>query len=332
MNETLGNGSDIMADAQSILAYKVGRNIHTYYFPVITVIGFSCNVIALCILLKPQNRRYPCYRTVTALSFSDMVIILSGYYNWVMTLTDSMTETHCKIWTYFFQTAALSSALMVVFVTIHKYLAFVSPFRSHNLRSPSRTLKIIICIVAISILYNIVHIFGVTTVDNSFCVGITSIDPYNKTISWIALVLHAILPVTFVVILNSLIVRAVHVSKKFYQSSVRSNRSQAGVIKRAEERQNTSTDNLSSSTRPTAKPKPPLHFTKSDQPKNPLRHYDRPTATYHRQSSILLTSVTCVFALLTPPLYLFHIVYNFVDYSTTADAYATYVLVYYICL
>ena len=321
-----------MDDAQSILAYKIGRSIHTYYFPVITVIGFTCNVIALCILLQPQNRRYPCYRTVTALSFSDMVIILSGYYNWVMTLTDSMNETHCKIWTYFFQTATLSSALMVVFVTIHKYLAFVSPFRSHNLRSPSRTLKIIICIVTVSILYNIVHIFGVTTVNNTFCVGITTVDPHNKTISWIALVLHAILPVTFVVILNSLIVNAVHASKKFYQSSVRSNRSQAGGIKRTEERQNISTGNLSSTSGSTGKPKRALHFTKSEESKNPLRHYDRPTATYHRQSSILLTSVTCVFALLTPPLYLFHIVYNFVDYSTTAEAYATYVLVYYICL
>ena len=326
MNETQGNQTDVMLEAQSLLAYKVGRNIHIYYFPVITVIGICCNVIALCILLQPQNRKYPCYRTVTALSFSDMVIIFSGYYNWIETLTDTMSEVHCKIWTYFFQTAALSSALMVVFVTIHKYLAFVSPFKSHNLRSPSRTLKIIICIIMVSILYNIVHVFGVTTIDDTFCVGITSVDTYNNTISWMALVLHAILPVTFVAVLNSLTIHAVHVSRKFYQSSVRCNRSQAG-LKTNEEKQQ-----VFNQLPFVGKRKRPLQFTKSEESKNPLRHYDRPTATYHRQSSILLTSVTCVFAMLTPPLYLFHIVYSFVDYKASAEAYATYVLVYYICL
>ena len=316
----------VRLEAESLLAYKIGTGLFLYYFPVITVIGLVSNIIALCILLQPQNRKYPCYRTLTALSLSDMVIILSGYYKWSVTLIDGMTETHCKVWTYVFQTATLSSALMVVFVTIHKYLAFVSPFRSHNLRSPSRTLKIIISIVMSSILYNIVHIFGVTAIDDKLCIGITSYDTYNKTLAWMSSVLHAILPVIFVTILNTLTLRAVHASQKFYQSSVRSNRSQMGSNRQAMKNFTYAVNSTDE------KKKKPLQFTKSDEPKNPLRHYDRPTATYHRQSSILLTTVTCVFAALTPPLYLCYIVLCFVDNWSEKEAYATNVLVYYICL
>ncbi len=324
--EQLENGSDALMtnlskEAEDLLAYKVGVRIHWFYFPIISVVGIVSNIIALCILLQEKNRKYPCYRTLTALSVSDLIIIFSGIYNWIILLLDATTETNCKVWTYFFQTAALSSALMVAFLTVHKYLAFVAPFKSHNLRLPSRTLKIIVSIVIFSVLYNIAHVFGTNTIDGRVCVGITGHDAYNKVLTWIALAFHAILPVTFVATLNTLIVRAVHVSSKFYQqSSVRATSLQRKRI------------NLTLSLSKKEKSKNPVDFNAADEPGNPLRFYDRPTATYHRQSSVLLVSVTCVFAVLSPPLYFCHLAYTFIDFRSSAEAYARYVLAFYICL
>ena len=140
-----------------------------------------------------------------------------------------MTEIHCKIWTYLFQAAALSSALLVVFVTTQKYLAFLSPFKSHQWRSPKLTLKIIFVVAIISLCYSIVHIFGRNLMyDDKLCLGITNLTSYDWSSSWIALVMHALLPVAFVTIMNSLIVKALHDSNKFCQSSSTRNRSKLG--------------------------------------------------------------------------------------------------------
>ena len=309
---------NVRTEAESLLIYKVGINIHLYFFPVITVFGLFGNVVSLSILLQPKNRKFPCYRTLTALSISDLVIIASGQYNWGIFVLDRMTETHCKIWTYIFQASALCSALLVVFVTTHKYLAFLSPFKSHQWRSPERTLKIIFVVIFVSLCYSTVHIFGTNLMDEKLCTGKTNETSYDRTLSWVGLALHAVLPVSFVIIMNSLIVKALHASNKFCQTTRRSSKAQIKI----DNQQLTGLVN----------PKDIIQVGSADQPKNPLKHYDKQTASYHKQSAVLLIAVTCTFAVLTPPLYLYYIVENFVDYKSSPFAYALHTLAYYICL
>ena len=324
MNETTVDGVAMSTDilrlqAETKITYKLGMNFHTYYFPCVALIGLIGNGLSLCILLKPRNRKFPCYRTLTALSISDMIILLGGYYNWIILLLDAMNETHCKIWTYLFQTAALSSALMAGFVTVHKYLAFLSPFKSHNWRSPQRTLKIIFFIVVLSISYNIVHIYADNTIDldGKVCIGITNYTPYSRALSSVALTLNTILPVIAVFVMNTLIIKALNKSKKFCQSSVMSNSKQTNNQPNASKMQ---AENQLKNGNPGTKGK------------DPLRHYDKPTANYHKNSAVLLIAVTIAFSFLTPPLFCYYIAYNFIDYTKSADAYAIYVMLYYVFL
>ena len=321
MNETFAERimeMDILkTQAKTKLPYKIGFNFHLYYFPIVALIGLVGNALSLCILLKPRNRKFPCYRTLTALSISDSIILLGGYYNWIILLMDGMTETHCKIWTYIFQTAALSSAVMASFVTVHKYMAFLSPFKSHKWRSPQRTLKIVFVICASSMAYNVVHIYATNTIDGKICIGITNKTSYSRALSSVALVFNTILPVIAVTIMNTLIVKALNKSKKFHQSSVMS--SSKTSVSQTKESQNQPTED---------QPKNGKLSTKS--PKDPLRHYDKPTQNYHKNSAVLLIAVTIAFAFLTPPLFAYYVVYNFVDYEVNADAYSIYVMLYYI--
>ena len=315
MEEATMSTDMLRSQAETKIMYKIGLNFHLYYFPCVALIGLIGNGLSLCILLKPRNRKFPCYRTLTALSISDMIILVGGFYNWTILLIDAMNETHCKIWTYIFQTAALSSALMAGFVTVHKYLAFLSPFKSHNWRSPQRTLKIIFCIILVSLSYNVVHIYATNTIDldGKVCIGITNYSSYSRAISAVALTLNSILPVIAVLIMNTLIIRALNKSNKFCQSSVMSNGKQAST------QQNP--------------PKIKQASGKFDSKgKDPLRHYDKPTANYHKNSAVLLIAVTVAFAFLTPPLFCYYIAYDFIDYTRSADAYALYVMLYYVFL
>ena len=327
MDETTVDSATMPTDilrlqAETKITYKIGRNFHIYYFPCIALIGLIGNGLSLCILLKPRNRKFPCYRTLTALSISDMIILLGGYYNWIILLIDAMNETHCKMWTYLFQTAALSSALMAGFVTVHKYLAFLSPFKSHNWRSPQRTLKIIVCIVVFSISYNIVHIYAENTIDldGKICIGITNNTSYSRALSAVALTLNSILPVIAVFIMNTLIVKALNKSNKFCQSS--------SSVSNSNSKQTNNQPN-GSKMQPENQSKSGKLSTKG---KDPLRHYDKPTANYHKNSAVLLIAVTIAFAFLTPPLFYYYIAYNFIDYTRSADAYALYVMLYYVFL
>ena len=312
MDEYTNQSVIVKTKAELLFLFKVGINIHLYFLPIIALVGLFGNLVSLLILLQAKNRKFPCYRTLTALSVSDLVIIASGLYNWGILLANGMTETHCKIWTYLFQSSALCSALLVVFVTTHKYLAFLSPFKSHQWRSPERTLKIIFVVILVSLFYSIVHIFGTNLMDSDLCTGITQETTYDKTLSWIGLVFHTLLPVSFVVIMNSLIVKALHESNKFCQS--------------------TSSKSWIQQLPGIANQKDAIQFHATNGQRNPLRHYDKPTASYHKQSAVLLMAVTCTFAILTPPLYLFFVISNLVDYKSSPEKYASRTLAYYICL
>ena len=72
--------------------------------------------------------------------------------------------------------------------------------------------------------------------------------------------------------------------------------------------------------------------SQTNKMRNPLKHYDQPTALYHMRSAVLLVVVTFVFVLLTPPLYLCHVVFSFMDVYRKKDVFETYVLVYKIAM
>ena len=96
---TMGeNSSDIHQASKAILEY---------YFPIIGIPGLFGNVFALFILLQLKNRTLPCYRTLSALSCADIVILLCGIYQWIaQVFLDGMSDTVCTIWTYIFQVDA----------------------------------------------------------------------------------------------------------------------------------------------------------------------------------------------------------------------------------
>lgn len=306
VNET----SALYTETTRQVVYRVGLKIHTFYFPFVALLGLIGNVLSLFILLKKRNRQFPCYRTLTALSLSDIIIIGAGIYYWIIILCDAMTETHCKVWTYLFQSAALSSSLMAGFVTIHKYLAFLSPFKSHNWRSPERTLKIIALIVTVSLSLNVVHIYTKNTVEEKVCVGITG---ESRALSWVVLGLNTLFPVVTVVTMNVLIIKALRESNEFCQSSA------SIKSKSVNDRGDKSF---------LEEPKKEA----KNQGKDPLRHYNPPTANYHKNSAVLLVAVTLAFAGLTPPLFIFYVVSSHVAYDTDAEDLALYVSVFFICM
>ncbi len=309
---------------------KMGDNqteIHTakisflnYYTPVIGILGLAGNIFALFILLQRKNLKLPCYRTLTALSCADIVIILSVIYQWIaQVFLNGMDHVTCKIWTYIIQTAALWSSMLIAFITLHKYLAFIAPLKSHSWRSVGRTSKIIAATFVLSLLFNISHVLGEDSVpfgEGKLCFGITHAvtkqDSYINAIMWITFTLNVILPSASVAIMNTLIIRALYLSTQFYKTTANPRKVSVDSNALHESKQNSAAECIPSQTKNG----------------NPLKHYDQPTALYHMKSAVLLVVVTFVFVLLTPPLYLCHLVFSFMDVQDNKDTFQTYVLVY----
>ncbi len=214
------------------------------------------------------------------------------------------------------------SAILITFITIHKYLAFISPLKSHHWRSPGRTLKIIGATCICSLLFSIVHIFSTNSREHgkdSVCFGLTNEDSYSSAILWITFSINVVPPVISVAIMNVLIIRALHMSNKFYKAAtaIRHRYSIGSTIFK---------ENVDGS-------KTEIWTTIPEtKTRNPLKHYDQPTALYHMRSAFLLVVVTFVFAFLTPPLYVGHVVFSFLDVDGNQDTFESYELVYTIAM
>ena len=304
------NSSNIYGASQAILEY---------YFPIIGILGLFGNIFALFILLQFKNRTLPCYRTLSALSCADIVILLCGIYQWIAhVFLSGMSDMACTVWTYLFQSATLWSSILITFITIHKYLAFISPLKSHQWRSPGTTLKIIAATCVCSLLFSIAHIFSTNSRENgqdSVCFGLTNKDTYSGVILWITFSIKVVPPVISVAIMNVLIIRALHLSNKFYKAAT-------SIPQRYSIDSTIFKENVGGS-------KTEIWTTiPQTKTRNPLKHYDQPTALYHMKSAFLLVIVTFVFAFLTPPLYISHVVFSFLDVDGSRNTFESYVLVY----
>ena len=81
-NQTILYKTDMMAAANSYLAYKIGVGILQYIQPVLICSGICGNTLSLFVMLQQRNRKLSCCNLMGALAVSDNLFLSVCFYYW----------------------------------------------------------------------------------------------------------------------------------------------------------------------------------------------------------------------------------------------------------
>ena len=195
---------------------------------------------------------------------------------------------YCMTSTFYIFFCFLCSTLLIVSMTFDRFYSIIMPHKAASFNTVRRTKITIACIVIISLLYSVPHMF-VTSYGNWDCV------PYGSAIEisdgqfyyWLSFLIQFALPFILLLIMNSFIIH------KLRTRTVLSNEKAKGI---------------------SIKPSRPV-----DNPK---------TKSSDLQVFAILLLVTFAFLILTTPAYVFLIFVKFVDFAKTPPRFAGYFLFY----
>ena len=181
----------------------------------------------------------------------------------------------------------LCSTLLILSMTFDRFYSIIRPHKAASFNTIKRAKITIVCIVFISILYNIPHLF-ISSHEHWECLpyGLAMGQPYGQVYYWLSFVVHYALPFVLLLCMNSVIIHEIrHIS----------------VI------QNQITTS---------------HFPKnSNHQQNP-----KVGRNSERQTFAILLLVTFGFLILTTPGYILFLFIMFVDFLSTPELFAGYYL------
>ena len=114
-------------------------------------------------------------------------------------------------------------------MTIDKYIAIKWPHRTATYSTPRRSRMIVVCLYGSVFIYNIPHFLLSSKVgDRCLAYGISSL--LAKVYSWFSFVLNAVIPFTFLIHMNYVIVKTVRNSHKTFRANDKNARWMPGKI------------------------------------------------------------------------------------------------------
>ena len=109
----------------------------------------------------------------------------------------------------------MNSTLLILAVTLERYLAICWPLKSATWRTPRRAKLTVPTILIFSLLYNSPYLKTSGLSQNLLCAAVVKHDTGSKIWAWWGLVLNFIIPFFTLVTMNTFIVRAIHCRAKY---------------------------------------------------------------------------------------------------------------------
>ncbi len=189
--------------------------VDKYVTPVWYVIGFPSNLLAFTVWILPSMRPSSgCY--LAALAMADFVFLILQLVYELQHIWHHRTYEYpflCQAFPVIFYASQYLSPLLVLGFTVERYISICHPFQREKYCSTSRAIKVIICLVAFSVLLHSVQFyFWVYDSAADACSPRTEvIQGGSKSIwtvwSWITeLLVFGLVPVT-ILILNILVIK-----------------------------------------------------------------------------------------------------------------------------
>lgn len=203
--------------------YKMGLEIHFYWLGSVIPIGWVGNIISFAVLSRPKNRKISCciYMCGLAVADSGMLSVATVYYLrmlYVIILKDVDMNTHdnprieCKLLTWFFQVFSLTSICIIICMTADRFISVQYPLKVKQWCTPSRALKIVLCIPLITCTYTLPYFF-LSDYIGPTCTALAVGSTFTKVYSWITICLNCFIPFLSILVLNSLIIIRLLISR-----------------------------------------------------------------------------------------------------------------------
>ena len=272
---------------RSYSEYKAGELIWKTFPPVLIVFGTVGNILSILVLTRKSIRKSTTALFLTFLTLSDLAVLYTGLLRqWIFHTFDfdirHLSEVVCKVHTWLVYSSLDLSAWILIAVTLERIIAVWYPYSGKTKCSKINAMMLMGVILILVLSLNAHLLYGLVNKDEVIrCVSINeSYSMFFRSVwSWIDLCIFCVIPFTFIVIGNSLIL---------YK-----------VVARHRKAKQSDNDSIEVTDR--------LH-------KNNHHHHNR----RHRQSSMtamLITSNT-VFLITTLPISIYEILYDYF-YVTT---------------
>lgn len=153
----------------------VASMLHTFYTPLIVVIGSVGNILSVVVFFRLKLRKLSSSFYLVALGISDTIFLLTNSSSWLITELDSALnlEIVCKVTNYLCGVSSVLSAWFVVAFTVERFIAVLYPLKRQTMCTVRRAKMISIGIVIGGLLHCVplLYFFGYLSYDDSCGVG-----------------------------------------------------------------------------------------------------------------------------------------------------------------
>ncbi|XP_041374222.1 thyrotropin-releasing hormone receptor-like [Gigantopelta aegis] len=203
---------------EDFLEYQISLKIKLYSLPVILLIGVPGNVISFAVLVFSNLRRSTTSLYLAVISVLDTIVLATGvfwYLSSEMPHLRVINDVSCRLVNVVFYVSIHYNVLLVVAVTVERFIVVVFPLKAQLWISMRRTVVVIVCCGVFSFGLNLCHVF-IRTVRISratgkpYCGstgGQTTIFFLYRIYPWIDSIMYCILPMTSLFVLNMVMLR-----------------------------------------------------------------------------------------------------------------------------
>ena len=203
----------------SYLAYVVGVGINRYVLPMLVIVGACGNFISMLVMFQRQNRHTSFSIYLGNLAISDNCVLFTAGYYWVAAelLGRTFYDIECKIFIWLLDTFQHNGVLLILSVTLDRFVAVRFPFNAAAWCRAKRAKIVSACVFVVVAVYSLPHLLFNYADEQLVCM-LCSFDNILCVIHlWVTAFIAFAIPFVLLLSINVVIIRTVRNSMK-YQS------------------------------------------------------------------------------------------------------------------
>lgn len=195
--------------AKSYILYRVGQVIHTFWLPLVVLVGWTGNLLSFAVMTRKQNIKISCCIYMAMLAIADSGVLCLGAIYWTATIVypRKRYRWECKIIDWLFVVLSNYGVILLISMTIDRLIAVRFPLRSVTVCTPKRAKLISAISLIIIMVYNIPQLYLGDVFEGRTCQSLAVKSPLVEIYSWFLLFTSSFVPFTIILILNTLIIK-----------------------------------------------------------------------------------------------------------------------------
>lgn len=203
------------ASTADVLLHKV----ELYYTPILVHLGLLGNCLSVCVFFGTKLQRASSSIYLGALAISDSGFLMMIFIVWLNMFHVHLFNTSgfCQFFIYFSSLCSFFSVWLVVAFTVERYVAVKYPLHRQSLCTVARAKVVILCLTVLAILWcsPVLWFSGLREVstrygNDTICTLAIGWKSWASVYNGIDTVLTFALPLTILVIFNTLIARNIY--------------------------------------------------------------------------------------------------------------------------